>query len=129
MHLAGLAGEPRQYAQLTGIAGVNGALSPAGRLLAHTVAPNLHTTISAYFLVAAQFIFLYNLVHSLFRGTPAGENPWAATTLEWHPSLNHDPFLMFSASDNQIIVVRGPCEYQSSGAGETFLPQWKDSMS
>ena len=28
-------------------------------------------------------VFLFNLVWSLFRGKPAGGNPWRATTLEW----------------------------------------------
>jgi len=129
MHLAGLAGEPRQYAQLTGIPGANGALSPTGALLAHAIPSNLHTTYSAFFLAAAQFIFLFNLVYSLRRGAPASENPWQATTLEWHPFLNKfaNPLTPISASDDQITVYRAPCEYHSTSIGDTFLPQWINS--
>src|SRR6202162_4511480 len=40
-------------------------------------------TIAALFTGAVQVIFLYNLVHSLFRGAPAPANPWEGTSLEW----------------------------------------------
>src|ERR1700730_13405312 len=40
-------------------------------------------TIAALFTGAVQLIFLYNLVHSLFRGAPAPANPWEGTSLEW----------------------------------------------
>src|SRR3974390_1696882 len=46
---------------------------------------NLHRfiTISALVTGAAQFIFLFNLIYSRFKGAPAPNNPWMATTLEW----------------------------------------------
>ena len=130
MHLTGLAGEPRQYAQLTGIPGANGTLSPAGALLAHTLPLNHFITYAAIFLATAQLIFLFNLVHSLRRGALATANPWQATTLEWHPLLNPKPFPPISASDNQsdhikgITVHRPPCDYYVKDADLTFLPQW-----
>jgi cytochrome c oxidase subunit I len=63
-------------------------------------------TIAAIVTGIAQFIFLYNLVHSYFRGKLAPENPWEATSLEWstptpvpfdnfagkHPVVYHDPY-------------------------------------
>lgn len=116
MHLAGLAGEPRHYAQLTGIP------NAAGVMLAHLVPLNRFITYSAIFLATAQLIFLYNLVRSLRHGIPAPPNPWLATTLEWHPALN--PFHPEPASDIQIIVHRAPCQYDSTPTGEVFLPQW-----
>jgi cytochrome c oxidase subunit 1 len=133
MHLTGLAGEPRQYAQLTGIPGANGSLSPAGALLAHTLPLNHFITYAAIFLATAQLIFLFNLMHSLRRGALAPPNPWQATTLEWHPLLNPNLFALASASDTQIehveqmeqiTVYRPPCHYYVKDAGETFLPQW-----
>jgi cytochrome c oxidase subunit I len=127
MHLTGLAGEPRQYAQLTGIPGANGALSPAGALLARTLPLNHFITYAAIFLASAQLLFLFNLFHSLRHGAPASPNPWQATTLEWHPSLNPNPPTPIPASDDQTdptTVHRTPCHYQVSTAGETFLPQW-----
>jgi cytochrome c oxidase subunit 1 len=123
MHLTGLAGEPRHYAQLTGIPGSGGALSPAGVLLAHTLPLNRFITYAAIFLASAQLIFLFNLVRSLSKGQFATSNPWNATTLEWHPSMN--PFTLLPASDTSAIAVhRAPCHYQSTELGETFLPQW-----
>ena len=63
-------------------------------------------TIAAIATGIAQFIFLYNLLHSYFRGKLAPENPWEATSLEWstptpvpfdnfagkHPVVYHDPY-------------------------------------
>ena len=123
MHLTGLAGEPRHYAQLTGIPGPGGALSPAGVLLSHTIPLNQFITYAAIFLASAQLIFLFNLIQSLRHGTIATSNPWHATTLEWHPALN--PFPPLPASDTpQIAVYRAPCHYSSVNLGNSFLPQW-----
>jgi cytochrome c oxidase subunit I len=63
-------------------------------------------TIAAIVTGIAQFIFLYNLVHSYFHGKTAPQNPWEATSLEWstptpvpfdnfagkHPVVYHDPY-------------------------------------
>jgi cytochrome c oxidase subunit 1 len=63
-------------------------------------------TIAALITGGAQFIFLFNLIYSRFKGAPAPENPWNATSLEWsipspppwnnfgdkHPIVYHDPF-------------------------------------
>src|SRR6201993_419782 len=63
-------------------------------------------TIVALITGGAQFIFLYNLIHSRFWGKPAPQNPWNATSLEWsipspppwnnfgdkHPVVYHDPY-------------------------------------
>jgi cytochrome c oxidase subunit I len=127
MHLTGLAGEPRHYAQLTGIPGANGALSPAGALLAQTVPLNRFITYAAIFLATAQLLFLFNLVRSLRKGHFASSNPWDATTLEWHPAMN--PFPPPPASDtSEITVHRPPCHYQITGPTKetetSFLPQW-----
>jgi cytochrome c oxidase subunit I len=123
MHLTGLAGEPRHYAQLTGIPGPGGSLSPTGTLLAHTIPLNHFITYAAIFLAIAQLPFLFNLIRSLRAGQTAPDNPWQATTLEWHPALN--PFHPSSASDTPDITVhRPPCQYQSDHSRDTFLPQW-----
>ncbi len=63
-------------------------------------------TVAAIVTGVAQFIFLYNLIHSRFWGKPAPDNPWEATSLEWstptpppfdnfggkHPVVYHDPY-------------------------------------
>src|SRR5271154_30629 len=40
-------------------------------------------TFAALLTGAAQFIFLFNLIWSRFKGPIASENPWEATSLEW----------------------------------------------
>jgi cytochrome c oxidase subunit I len=115
MHLTGLAGEPRHYAQLTGI-----PTPAAANLLAGTIPLNIHITYSAIFLATIQLIFLYNLIHSYFRGALAPPNPWQSTTLEWHPDLV--PPITESKDPDPVTVYRSPCEYHP---GEnSFLPQW-----
>jgi cytochrome c oxidase subunit I len=117
MHFAGLAGQPRHYAQLSQIP------NAAGKMLAATLPLNRHVTYGALFLASAQLLFLVNLVRSLRRGDLAPSNPWHATTLEWHPALH--PRAITSASDETIAVYRSPCEYRTSPAEEvSFLPQW-----
>ena len=63
-------------------------------------------TVAAIVTGLAQFIFLYNLIHSRFWGKPAPDNPWEGTSLEWststpppfdnfggkHPVVYHDPY-------------------------------------
>ena len=123
MHLTGLAGEPRHYSQLTGIPGPGGSLSPTGILLAQTIPLNRFITYSAIFLATAQLLFLFNLTRSLRKGRFATSNPWKATTLEWHPTMN--PFPPIPASDTPDITVhRAPCHYQTTELEDSFLPQW-----
>ncbi|MGC1782508.1 MAG: cbb3-type cytochrome c oxidase subunit I [Acidobacteriaceae bacterium] len=78
MHFAGMAAEPRQYAQLTGTAAYLTNLLPLQTFI----------TVAAFLLVASQFIFLWNLAHSLRRGAPAGPDPWRAGTFEWLSAQN-----------------------------------------
>jgi cytochrome c oxidase subunit I len=126
MHLTGLAGQPRHYAQLTGIPGPGGSLSPAGHLLAGTIPLNRQITYAAIFLATAQVFFFINLARSLRRGNIASTNPWQATTLEWHPSLH--PNAGAEASDVAIAVHNSPCLYISTATGDTFVPQWENKI-
>ena len=120
MHITGLAGEPRHYAQLTGLPG-----TAAQRLLATGAVPlQGHITWSAIFLASMQLVFLVNLIRSLRHGAPAPGNPWDATTVEWHPALV--PFAPAAASHAQhdrITVFRAPCDY-GTHPGTSFYPQW-----
>ncbi len=113
MHLAGLAGAPRHYAQFDGLH------DAAALLLAPTLSLQRHITYAAFLLAASQSLFLVNLVVSLRCGKRAPENPWAATTLEWAPSN-----LQESASGEYFQVHRGPCHYFHNSSAEGFLPQW-----
>jgi cytochrome c oxidase subunit 1 len=44
---------------------------------------NLLVGIGAFVQGIATVLFVYNMVHSYFRGTDAGPDPWDAWTLEW----------------------------------------------
>jgi heme/copper-type cytochrome/quinol oxidase subunit 3 len=47
---------------------------------------NMVSTIGAFFMTAGSILFVWDLVSSLLRGKPAGDNPWNAWTLEWATS-------------------------------------------
>ncbi len=109
MHLTGLAGEPRHYAQLNGLAG------PASTLLQSTLPLQRHITVSAICLALAQIPFLLNLLLTLRKPRLTDTNPWQATTMEWAPELPSD-------STTLPAVFHPPCLYSQSGL--EFLPQW-----
>ncbi len=44
---------------------------------------NMWTSWASFLLGAAQLLFVWNFVHSVFRGEKAGNNPWKVGTLEW----------------------------------------------
>jgi cytochrome c oxidase subunit 1 len=106
MHFAGLLGNPRHYAQLDGIP------NAASTLLAQAMPWQRMITVCAILLAFSQLLFLWNLARSLRQGTPAPENPWAATTLEWH------------ASNLPVAVFRRPCDYFLNEDRPDFTPQW-----
>ncbi len=118
MHLTGLAGEPRHYAQLTGIAG------QAGHLLAQTLPLQRAITYAAIFLAFAQIPFFLNIRLSLRRGALAPINPWDATTLEWHPDLQRDSAPQASPQEQPIVVYRAPGDYAPTPHQAIFHPQW-----
>ncbi len=77
-------------------------------------------TIAALITGAAQFIFLFNLIYSRFRGSPAGDNPWNGTSLEWstaspppfdnfggkHPIVYHDSNLYGVIGSNGDYIMQ-----------------------
>ena len=73
MHYLGFLGVPRRYY----------AFGNAEFMPESVQSLNAGITISALIVGSVQLIFLYNLIWSLFKGKPAGPNPWGATTLEW----------------------------------------------
>jgi cytochrome c oxidase subunit 1 len=125
MYFSGLAGEPRHYAQLTGLN------PPAQALLASHSATQLHITSGAFALGLTQLLFLFNLVRTLrskadapARGVPSqlagwGQNPWSATTMEWAPHALLEP----SPDLPNPVAYRQPCNYSDDGA--SFKPQWE----
>jgi heme/copper-type cytochrome/quinol oxidase subunit 1 len=77
MHILGLLGMPRRVFTYL-------PLSYYGPL-------NLISSIGGYVLVASILLFAWNLVRSLGKGEPAGDNPWNGWTLEWATSSPPQP--------------------------------------
>ncbi len=81
---------------------------------------NVFITINALLLFAAQLIFAFNFIWSLFKGKKAGTNPWEANSVEWSaPS----PPPHGNWGGVQPVVYRGPYEYSSPESEHDFLLQ------
>ena len=109
MHYLGMAGQPRRYSQFTELA-----------YLQHLLPLNRFITYAAIITVLAQFIFLFNLIHSMFWGAKASDNPWESTTLEWTTVTPppHDNF-----GGHTPVVNHGPYEYNVPGAPRDYIMQ------
>ena len=107
-HYLGLVGNVRRYASF--IDDFMPGLMPVHRFV----------TIAALITGAAQFIFLYNLIHSRFYGKPATDNPWDGTSLEWSiPSP--PPWNNFG--DKHPVVYHDPHQYGVKGEKGDFIMQ------
>ncbi len=109
MHYLGLMGHPRRYSSSEASAFLQ-TLAPIHRFI----------TIAAIATVAAQFIFLFNVIWSLWKGKKAEMNPWHATTLEWTipGPPPHDNF-----GGKEQVIYRGAYEFSPPGSTEDFIPQ------
>jgi cytochrome c oxidase subunit I len=108
MHIIGVAGHPRRYADPTGFE----FLKPVQSI-------NIFMTICAIILGLSQLIFLANFLISLFRGQKADRNPWHSNSLEWS-APSPPPHGNFETTP---VVHRGPYEYSSQEEGDDYLPQ------
>jgi cytochrome c oxidase subunit 1 len=115
-HYLGLAGNVRRYSAF-----VDDYLLPL-------IPVHRFITIAALVTGVAQLIFLYNLIHSRFRGAPAPPNPWECTSLEWtmpspppfdnfggkHPVVYHDPYQYgVKSSTGDFLMQDSPEEAQA----------------
>ena len=109
MHYSGMAGQLRRYSQGTEVAWIK-ALTPI----------QVFISIAAFITIASQFIFLFNLFWSMWKGKKASDNPWEATTLEWTTATPppHDNF-----GGRTPVVKNGPYEYSVPGAPRDFVMQ------
>ena len=107
-HYLGLAGNVRRYSSF-----------PADYMQSF-VGVHKFITIAALFTGAAQLIFFYNLIHSRFRGKPAPDNPWQATSLEWSiPSPPpHDNF-----GGRHVVVYHDPYQYGVESSTGDYVMQ------
>ena len=109
MHLLGAAGHPRRFSELTGVQYV-AAMMPLQKFI----------TVAAIITISGQVLFLINFFWSMFRGAPAGANPWECTTLEWTLS---SPPPANGFGETELIVSHGPYEYSVPGEKSDFLMQ------
>ena len=111
MHYLGFLGVPRRYYSIGGTDFIPES--------AHSL--NVGITLAALIVGAFQFVFLYNLIWSYFKGKPAGRNPWRATTLEWQTPDTPPKHGNFGAK--LPVVYRWAYDYSVPGAAEDFIPQ------
>ncbi|TCM66934.1 cbb3-type cytochrome c oxidase subunit I [Rhizobium sp. BK068] len=116
MHYVGLVGVPRRYFEL----GDTVFIPPS----VHTL--SMFISVAALVVGAAQIVFLFNLVWSLFHGREAGGNPWRATTLEWQTP--ETPPAHGNWGRDLPIVYRWAYDYSVPGAPEDFIPQNQPPM-
>jgi cytochrome c oxidase subunit I len=111
MHYLGFEGMPRRYFAY----GQTDLLSPSAQTVNEVI------TIAALVVAAGQFLFIYNMIRSYYRGRPSGPNPWQATTLEWQ--TEHTPPSHGNFGKDLPIVYRWPYDYSVPGARTDFIPQ------
>jgi cytochrome c oxidase subunit 1 len=111
MHYLGLLGIPRRYAEFAD----SPLVTPGVERL------NEFISVAAFVVGAAQFVFLFNLIWSLFKGERAPSNPWHATTLEWQTAETPPGHGNFGKE--LPVVYRWAYDYSVPGAKEDFIPQ------
>ncbi|MBT8322739.1 MAG: cytochrome c oxidase subunit I, partial [Eudoraea sp.] len=112
----GMAGVPRRYYENTAF--------PMFDELADV---NVLVTVFAIVAGAAQLLFVYNFIHSIFYGKRTVQNPWKSNTLEWTAPIEH----IHGNWEGEIPEVhRWAYDYSKTKengeyiiAGQDFVPQ------
>ena len=78
MHFVGMAGVPRRYYQNT-----------AFPMFDELQDVQVLMTMFALIAGAAQLVFVYNFIYSIFYGKRGPQNPWNSNTLEWTAPQEH----------------------------------------
>ncbi len=112
MHIIGIGGHPRRYADPT----LYKFLEPLQGL-------NVFMTVCAILLGLTQLIFVVNFFLSLVWGKKADRNPWHSNSLEWS-APSPPPHGNF---ETEPVVYRGPYEYGHPDHNEDYLPQFDPS--
>ena len=109
MHFNGIAFLPRRYYTNTAF--------PYFDDLANI---NVVITVFALLAGAAQLIFLYNFISSMFFGKKAEQNPWRSNTMEWTAPVEH----IHGNWPGEIPHVhRWAYDYSKPGQKEDFVLQ------
>ncbi|MEQ8673824.1 MAG: cytochrome c oxidase subunit I [Aggregatilineales bacterium] len=77
---------------------------------------NLISTLGSFVLAAGIGVFFIDLIFGLWRGKPAGDNPWGASTLEWATTSPPQPYNFASIP---IVHSRDPL-WDANGELETY---------
>lgn len=111
MHHIGLTGIPRRYFSFDGLNLMDQSIRDL----------NVFITVMVLIVGAAQLLFGFNLIYSVFKGKKAEQNPWKASTLEWVPKfpIPHGNW----GETLPPTVYRGPYEYSVPGAKQDYIPQ------
>jgi cytochrome c oxidase subunit I len=108
-HYLGMAGNVRRYQAF--VVEYMQPLIPLHRFI----------TVAALLTGGAQLIFVYNLIYSRFRGEPAPDNPWQATSLEWSTPTTPPPHNNFG--DKLPEVYHDPYQYGVEGSMGDYVMQ------
>jgi len=108
-HYLGLAGNVRRYSAFT------------DDFLVPLIPVHKFITYAALFTGAAQLIFIFNLIHSRFKGKAASSNPWECTSLEWSTPSSPPPFDNFGGQ--HLVVHHDPYQYGVQSSTGDYLMQ------
>ncbi|OAB80557.1 cytochrome c oxidase subunit I [Cochleicola gelatinilyticus] len=117
MHFIGMAGLPRRYYTNTNFPYFDDLTDV-----------NVVITVFAFITAAAQLVFLYNFISSMFHGKLGPQNPWKSNTLEWTADMKH---IHGNWSGAIPSVYRWPYDYSKLNedetdyviAGQDYIPQ------
>src|SRR3546814_15715683 len=107
MHDLGLMGAPRRYHEM----GEAGFVSPSADML------NVFITVTALVVGVVQFLFLFNLVWSLFKRREASGTPSRAKMLAWKTPDTPPPLGTWGY--DMPVVQRGAYAYSGPGPATT----------
>ncbi|HEX3218389.1 MAG TPA: cbb3-type cytochrome c oxidase subunit I [Aestuariivirgaceae bacterium] len=111
MHYLGFIGVPRRYFEIKDTSFIPDTV--------HDL--NMFISVVALIVGAAQMLFLFNLIWSIWHGRKAERNPWHATTLEWQtPEM---PPGHGNWGKETPVVYRWAYDYSVPGAAQDYLPQ------
>ena len=82
---------------------------------------NQFITVAALIVGFTQFLFLYNIFTSWYKGEKSERNPWKANSLEWHtPDYppTHGNF-----GKELPVVYRWPYDFSVPGSDKEYIPQ------
>ncbi len=80
---------------------------------------NMLSTVGAFLLGLSVFTIFVYLVHSIYRGKPAGNNPWGALSLEWETTSPPPPHNFKSVPE----ITHGPYDYDKILVEPTYKPE------